>query len=232
MSILLLTLFVALVATSSAVVSTHDSIVMDRFAEWMAKHDIRSKDESHLAHIFSNWVDNDKYIEYVNAQNLSYTLGHNAYSGMNLEEFGELMGFKANSDSIAKGLRGNAFEGVDRVHKLSGRYTLSKYFNMNLYDTFTDKIIVCKKNPSQFGPNVNVPWQHCSRLWSWPAMYHDKIVEFYKTAIDEFTNRVKVGRYADIEHMLYMFLPKELIHEVDLIGVWGSLGQNGRFVSN
>lgn len=112
MSILVFILIIAFVATSNAVVSGRDSIVMSRFAEWMAKHDIRSKDETHLAHIFNNWVDNDKYIELTNSKNLSYTLGHNAYSGMNLEEFGELMGFKANSDSIAKGLRGNAFDSV------------------------------------------------------------------------------------------------------------------------
>lgn len=112
MSILLFILIIAFVAKSQSVVSNRDSIVMSRFAEWMAVHDIRSKDETHLAHIFNNWVDNDKYIEYTNSKNLSYTLGHNAYSGMNLEEFGELMGFKANSDSINKGLRGNAFDGV------------------------------------------------------------------------------------------------------------------------
>ncbi len=112
MSILVFVLFLALVARTQAVVSNRDSIVMSRFAEWMAKHDIRSRDETHLAHIFNNWVDNDKYIEEINSKNLSYTLGHNAYSGMNLEEFGELMGFKANSESIAKGLRGNAFDGV------------------------------------------------------------------------------------------------------------------------
>lgn len=129
-----------------------------------------------------------------------------------------------------------ALEGIDRIHKLSGRYTLNKNFKLGVYDEYPDKIILCKKHKTQFENHptikVNVPWQHCSRLWSWPVQYHDTVVDFYKTAIKEFTDRIQVGKYIDIEHMLYLFLPPELIHEVDMIGVWGSLGQNGRFVSN
>ena len=36
---------------------------MERFVDWIAKHNIKSRDDSHLAHIFNNWVDNDKYIK-------------------------------------------------------------------------------------------------------------------------------------------------------------------------
>lgn len=98
MSILILVLFLTFAY------KVQSQQVVDRFAEWMAKHRIQSKDESHLAHIFDNWVENDKYIKEVNSKNLSYTLGHNAYSGMNIEEFSELMGF---SESMSNGLRGN-----------------------------------------------------------------------------------------------------------------------------
>jgi C1A family cysteine protease len=88
--------------------SVQSQQAMERFVDWIAKHNIKSRDDSHLAHIFNNWVDNDKYIKEINARNLSYTLGHNAYSGMSLEEFGEFMQFRANSESIqeTKNLRG------------------------------------------------------------------------------------------------------------------------------
>jgi C1A family cysteine protease len=39
--------------------------------------------------MFSTWFKNDKYIDEVNAKNLTYSLGHNEYSGMNIEEFRE-----------------------------------------------------------------------------------------------------------------------------------------------
>lgn len=79
MSILILVLFLTFAY------KVQSQQVVDRFADWMTKHQIQSKDESHLAHIFDNWVENDKYIKEVNSKNLSYTLGHNAYSGMNIE---------------------------------------------------------------------------------------------------------------------------------------------------
>jgi C1A family cysteine protease len=126
MSIFLLTLLLAFLAITTttpthAVVADRDSILMSRFSEWMAKHDIRADSDSVLAHMLSNWVDNDKYIKHVNSQNLSYTLGHNAFSGMNSEEFSQFMGFKSNTDIIGnginKGLRGFSDSGVAVVEQ-------------------------------------------------------------------------------------------------------------------
>lgn len=86
---------------------THDPTLLSRFREWVNVHRIQILDNIHHSRIFNNWLDNDKYITETNARNLSYTLGHNAYSGMNLEEFGELMGFKLNSGMYGRhrGLR-------------------------------------------------------------------------------------------------------------------------------
>lgn len=87
-----------------------DSSVIERFKNWVEKHRISAIDDRHLAHMFENWISNDKYIFETNAKNLTYTLGHNAYSGMNSNEFAEFMGFKSNQDLLAKGdgfLRGS-----------------------------------------------------------------------------------------------------------------------------
>jgi len=62
--------------------------ITDRFHEWVNEHNIML---SNYDHIFNNWYDNDKYIEQHNAKNLSYTLGHNKYSGLNITEFRQLM---------------------------------------------------------------------------------------------------------------------------------------------
>jgi cathepsin L len=88
--------------------SAHDA--MSKFSDWVAKHRIQPKDDFHLAHMFSNWVDNDKYIQEVNARNLSYTLGHNAYSGMNLAEFSEFMGLQQAFSESSSRLRGTVEE--------------------------------------------------------------------------------------------------------------------------
>lgn len=62
-----------------------------RFSHWLQQFEIRVETEGHLAHLFRNWVQNDKYIEETNFQNLTYTLGHNQFSGMDEYEFAEFL---------------------------------------------------------------------------------------------------------------------------------------------
>ena len=85
-----------------AQLSYHDSNVIEQFKNWVVIHKIETNDNSHLDHIFKNWLDNDKFISLTNAKNLSYTLGHNAYSGMNSSEFGQFIGFRTNQDFLMK----------------------------------------------------------------------------------------------------------------------------------
>lgn len=80
-----------------------DSSIIERFRNWVDEHRIQARDDHHLAHMFENWLSNDKYIIETNAKNLSYTVGHNAFSGMNSDEFAEFMGFRANQEFMAKG---------------------------------------------------------------------------------------------------------------------------------
>ncbi len=76
---------------------------MTRFANWAHEHNIDVPEEDHLfLHMYENWVNNDKIIEETNAKNLSYTLGHNVYSGMSSSEFAEHMRFAANREFLSK----------------------------------------------------------------------------------------------------------------------------------
>ena len=61
----------------------------DKYDSWINKYNIRIENDDHYNSMFSTWVKNDKYIDEVNAKNLTYSLGHNEYSGMNIEEFRE-----------------------------------------------------------------------------------------------------------------------------------------------
>lgn len=127
------------------------------------------------------------------------------------------------------------FEDVDRIHKLSGRYTLNDNFNLNIYERFPDKIILPMRYKSQFTDaldNTNIPFQYMSRLWSWPKSLHEEIKDFYKKASDEFVERLKQKSRVDMEHLLFLLLPPEHIREIPIVGVKGRLGQNGRHVEN
>lgn len=87
------------IAMLSASVS---ATVLDRFYEWAETHKIALPEGDHeFLHILTNWKNNDRIIEETNAKNLSYTLGHNAFSGMSSEEFAEHMHFGLNRELIA-----------------------------------------------------------------------------------------------------------------------------------
>lgn len=110
--------FFALVCSFvTAQISHNDSVLVERFKNWVDVHKIQSNDNLHLAHMFENWLSNDKFIELTNAKNLSYTVGHNAFSGMNSEEFSEFMGFKTNQDLLVRDKETNFLRGSVPVVK-------------------------------------------------------------------------------------------------------------------
>jgi hypothetical protein len=78
--------------------------ILDRFHEWASTHKISlpESDDSFL-HMLENWRNNDLIIKETNAKNLTYTLGHNHFSGMNSGEFAELMRFRNNRELFADG---------------------------------------------------------------------------------------------------------------------------------
>lgn len=103
--------------------SYKDSHVIKKFENWVNLHKIQAKDDHHLAHMFKNWLSNDKFIEETNSRNLTYTLGHNVYSGMNSDEFIEFMGLRINKDLLStkknKYLKGNIYIVQDEIIDLS-----------------------------------------------------------------------------------------------------------------
>lgn len=84
------TLFFLVLCFSSA-----NSNLIDRFEQWVVDHGYIITQEER-GHIFNNWRDNDIFINHINSQNLTYSLGHNRYSGMSSDEFNNFMGLRTN----------------------------------------------------------------------------------------------------------------------------------------
>jgi len=78
LSVFLLLVFVSNVFSSS---------IMDRFHEWVETFHFKFRDDSHFLDVYHKWVANDRFIEVSNSQNLTYTLDHNQFSGMDTTEF-------------------------------------------------------------------------------------------------------------------------------------------------
>jgi len=72
----------------------------DKFEQWVRDFQVTINDNEHKEHLFVNWVKNDKMIDVTNARNLTYSLGHNHFSGMDSNEFSEYMGFQDNANTL------------------------------------------------------------------------------------------------------------------------------------
>lgn len=57
------------------------------FESWVNEFRVKFQGIAHREHVFSNWLANHEFIEKTNAQNESFTLGHNQFSGMNATEY-------------------------------------------------------------------------------------------------------------------------------------------------
>jgi len=125
------------------------------------------------------------------------------------------------------------FAGYDRIHKMSGRYILNDEFDLNIYEQHQDKIIIGPKHLSQFPFHVTgIELQYMARLWSWPASQLDTVIKVYEDSLSYIGQRVSQGGYADIEHVLYKFLPVDLVQEIPVVGVEGFIAPNGVPIKN
>ena len=125
------------------------------------------------------------------------------------------------------------FAGYDRIHKMSGRYLLNDEFNLDVYEQNADRIVIGPKNPSQFPYEVTgINLQYMARLWSWPASQTERVIQVYNDSLSYIGERVSQGGYADIEHVLYKFLPEDLVTELPVLGVEGTIAPNGVPIKN
>jgi hypothetical protein len=63
---------------------------LDRFMEWARDFRIHFYDETHSLSMYQKWLSNDQFIRDTNERNLTYSLGHNAFSGMDIDDFRRL----------------------------------------------------------------------------------------------------------------------------------------------
>lgn len=91
----------------------YDNKIADKFNYWLDKFKIKFNNNDHLLHIFNNWLDNEDYINIINKKNLSYSLDHNLYSGMNYEEFKQYMNFDINKQLIKENKKINNSDEVN-----------------------------------------------------------------------------------------------------------------------
>lgn len=129
----------------------------------------------------------------------------------------------------------NALQGIERVFKISGRYTLNDDFDIEYYKSYSVKthIVIKEAKKSQFAYNlIKAEKQFMSRLWSWPTVLIDDIISVYQQTLFLMQQRILDGGYIDIEHSLYELLDHEKVIQKEIMGVEGNLGPTARKVND
>ena len=66
--------------------------LIERFEDWIHDFKIKFDDYKTYDGVLKKWIENHKFIEEVNAKNLTYKLGHNQFSGMDSNDFSQYLG--------------------------------------------------------------------------------------------------------------------------------------------
>ena len=84
--------------------------VRERFQAWVDRFAMDFESTMHYESTLSKWVENDKFIEEMNGKNLTYTLGHNHFSGMDSVDFSKYIGLSGGfqHNDYTSNLRGSA----------------------------------------------------------------------------------------------------------------------------
>ena len=64
----------------------------ERFNAWLDEYNVQVGDDDYLC-MLDKWASNDRFIEEVNAKNLSHVLGHNQFSGMDRDDYSLFLGY-------------------------------------------------------------------------------------------------------------------------------------------
>jgi C1A family cysteine protease len=61
--------------------------LIERFEVWVSRFKVKLETREQYGIMLDKWISNDKYIDEINAKNLTYVLGHNQFSGMDSIDF-------------------------------------------------------------------------------------------------------------------------------------------------
>lgn len=104
----------AFVLCLAAVNAFHPDFPLEgKFNEWVSEFRIMFDNDQHYSAVYKNWELNHKYIEFVNNDNRTYTLGHNQFSGMSDDEYRAFL----NKDLMDRGVELASFDGskIDKI---------------------------------------------------------------------------------------------------------------------
>jgi len=180
-----------------------------------------------LIDLVDYYIDNsdDDDIKYFHNNVQNYDIGKNAMEAIGLMKALTYI----NGDEDMKKVIADA----DRIFKLSGRYQVTDKFDIAKFSNANtkDKYVFKKAQPSWINPadtGVNTLLQ--TRLWSFtPAMLLNTM-QLYKDIIETMVFLFNNGKYIDNEHAMSKFIPRDMLVELETVGLQGNIAPNGMMI--
>jgi hypothetical protein len=173
------------------------------------------------------YIDNsdDKDIQYFHNNVSNYDIGKNAMEAMGLMK---AMSYIITDDAIMQDVKEST-----RIFKLSGRYQVTDKFDFSKFDNENtkDKYVFKKSQPSWIDPNdTGVTTLLQTRLWSFTPSLIRSTMQMYTNIINNMIQTFNAGKYIDNEHSMSKFIPKDMLVELDTVGLSGNIAPNGMMV--
>jgi hypothetical protein len=173
------------------------------------------------------YIDNsdDNDIKYFHNNVTNYDIGKNAMEALGMMK---ALTYISNDKAMMKEI-----DKADRIFKLSGRYQVTDKFDIAKFSNANtkDKYVFKKAQPSWINPadtGVNTLLQ--TRLWSFtPAMLLNTM-QLYKDIIETMVFLFNNGKYIDNEHAMSKFIPRDMLVELETVGLQGNIAPNGMMI--
>jgi hypothetical protein len=173
------------------------------------------------------YIDNsdDNDIKYFHNNVSNYDIGKNAMEAMGLMK---AMSYIITDDAIMQDVKEST-----RIFKLSGRYQVTDKFDFSKFDNENtkDKYVFKKSQPSWIDTNdTGVTTLLQTRLWSFTPSLIKSTMQMYTNIINNMIQTFNAGKYIDNEHSMSKFIPKDMLVELDTVGLSGNIAPNGMMV--
>jgi len=118
-------------------------------------------------------------------------------------------------------------ENTTFIAKIGGRYKLSKKF---IFDAIPNKISLpyptIETNKEAIWA-AGMDYQYPGYFYAWDISLKQQVLDLYNKMHNEMVHELKFSRSPDLEHLMYKFCLKDLIHHSDNFKVEGCIASNG-----
>jgi hypothetical protein len=186
-----------------------------------------SDEFNELIDLVDYYIDNsdDADIKHFHANVTNFDIGKNSMECLGMAK---ALAYMSTNQEIM-----DAINESNRIFKLSGRYEITDKFDLDKFDNAQTKgkYVFKKAQPSWIPtPDTGVTTLLQTRLWSFTPDLFNQTLDLFQMIINNMFATFNTGKYIDVEHSMSKYIPKNLLVELETIGLKGNIAPNGMMI--